>query len=71
MIGEERRKARTIYPWLTDGMLDHQLKMLKKIQGKGVAVQELQANVRVDPDLIYDLLSTMGGRPFLDRQQAN
>jgi hypothetical protein len=57
VLGHERRKARNIYPWLTDGMLDHQLKKLKKIQKRGVAFGALQANTTVDPLLICDLQS--------------
>jgi hypothetical protein len=32
VIGLERRRARNIYPWMTGGMLDHQLMKLKRNQ---------------------------------------
>jgi hypothetical protein len=44
VIGHERRKARNICPWLTDGMLDCQLEKLKQSQTKGVTIRDLQAN---------------------------
>jgi hypothetical protein len=73
VIGCERRKARNIYPWLTDGMLDHQLKKLKRSQKKGVAIRELQANATVadqqrvsdqhDMEAMNNILRSTGGRP--------
>jgi hypothetical protein len=60
VIGLERRKARNIYPWLTDGMLDHQLMKLKKSQKIGVAIRELQPNATVDWEAIP---RPTGGRP--------
>jgi hypothetical protein len=56
VIGCERRKARNIYPWLTDGMLDHQLKKLKKSHKRGVAIRELQMNAAVE-DPAQELVS--------------
>ena len=55
VVGLERRKAQNIYPWITDGMLDHQLKKLRKISRNGVANRELQANAIVDQLVIADL----------------
>ena len=72
VLGLERRKAKNIYPWLTDGMLDHQIKKLKKSQKKGVAIRELAANTPVDQQLVSDLqereainklCTSIGGRP--------
>ena len=68
VIGLERRRAKNIYPWITDGMLDHQIKKLKKSQKKGVAIREFQATVTIDQlvaDLQVDAASnrTAAGRP--------
>jgi hypothetical protein len=68
VLGHERHKARNICPWLTDGVLDHQLKTLKKIQMKRLAVRVLEANAPVDQQLISDLQlfsdgPRTGGRP--------
>jgi hypothetical protein len=69
VIGLERRRAKNIYPWITDGMLDHQIKKLKKSQKKGVAIRDLQqATVTIDQlvtDLRVDAASnqTAAGRP--------
>ncbi len=69
VIGLERRRAKNIYPWITDGMLDHQIKKLKKSQTKGVAIRDLQqATVTIDQlvtDLRVDAASnqTAAGRP--------
>ncbi len=59
VIGKERRKARNIYPWLTDGMLDHQLKKLKQSQKKGVAIRDLQ----LLNEAAIDNAPRTGGRP--------
>jgi hypothetical protein len=48
VIGLERRRARNIYPWMTGGMLDHQLMKLKRNQAKGVAVNGLLAIATID-----------------------
>jgi hypothetical protein len=72
VIGVERRKAKNIYPWTTDGMLDHQIKKLKKSQKKGVAIRELEANAVEQHQTINNIihetinndgLCTTGGRP--------
>jgi hypothetical protein len=63
VLSREPRKARNIYPWLTDEMLNHQIMKLKKIQKQGVAVRALHANVRVDLQLISGLFSSTGNRP--------
>jgi hypothetical protein len=69
VIGKERRKARNIYPWLTDGMLDHQLKKLKQSQKKGVAIRDLQLlhEAAIDLQLLHeaaiDNAPRTGGRP--------
>ena len=63
VIGVERRKAKNIYPWITDGMLDHQIKKLKKSQKKGAAIRELGANAVEQHETIDDGRRTSGGRP--------
>ena len=69
VIGLERRRAKNIYPWITDGMLDHQIKKLKKSQKKGVAIRDLKkATVTIDQlvaELQGDAASnrTAAGRP--------
>jgi hypothetical protein len=69
VIGVERRKAKNIYPWITDGMLDHQIRKLKKSQKKGVSIRELEANDAVEQHEEHKTvnddaaLRTTGGRP--------
>jgi hypothetical protein len=69
VIGLERRRARNIYPWITGGMLDHQLKKLKRIQKKEVTIRGLQAIATIDDQLVSDLQAEAianrapGGRP--------
>jgi hypothetical protein len=46
VIGLERRRAKNIYPWITDGMLDHQIKKLRKVQKRGAAIREFEATVQ-------------------------
>jgi hypothetical protein len=54
--------------WITDGILDHQIKKLRKSQKKGVAIREFQATATID-QLITDLQvdaagnQTAAGRP--------
>jgi hypothetical protein len=48
VIRLEWRKAKNIYPWITNGMLDHQLKKLKNNQKKGGAIRGLQAIATID-----------------------
>jgi hypothetical protein len=63
VLSRERRKARNIYPWLTDGMLNHQIMKLKEIQKQGAAARALHANPMEDPQLISSLRRSTGGRP--------
>jgi hypothetical protein len=70
VIGLERRRARNIYPWMTGGMLDHQLMKLKRNQAKGVAVNGLLAIATIDlSDLQAEAINNNrtppapGGRP--------
>ena len=54
VIGLEPRRTKNIYPWITDGMLYHQMKKLKKSQKKGVAIRELGANAVVQHETIEE-----------------
>jgi hypothetical protein len=68
VIGLERCRAKNIYPWITDGMLDHHIRIFRKSQKKGVAMREIQATATID-QLVTDLQAdaagnqTAAGRP--------
>jgi hypothetical protein len=73
VIGLEQRKAKKIYPWIMDGMLDHLIMKLKKSKMKGVTICEsqvihvLQANTTDDHEEQEEKAETIGvltgGRP--------
>jgi hypothetical protein len=65
VIGLERRRAKNIYPWISDGMLDHQVAKLRRIQKNAVIVRGLQA-IETMEELQEEIMTanrTHGGRP--------